>query len=70
MTDWIRTELKEIIQKRIFNIPDILQPYLNLDYIKELWDNHQVKKVDNSWSIWAIYSLFEWVEKKMYDHAH
>lgn len=66
MAAWMRDELKESIENTIFKIPSSLNTFLNQDYIKELWSDHQSQKSDNSWSIWAIYSLFIWVENKMY----
>lgn len=70
MAEWIRKELKEVIETRIFDVPIKLNPFINKRYIQELWNEHQENKVDNSWPIWAIYSLFSWVDLKMSTYAH
>jgi asparagine synthase (glutamine-hydrolysing) len=70
MASWMRNELKSTIEKTIFIIPEILKPTINIEYIKVLWTEHQENDIDNSWPIWAIYSLFEWVNKKMFEHAY
>ncbi len=65
MGDWLRNELKEKIGKTILNVPLVLQQFIDLKSIEELWNDHQANKIDNSWAIWSIYSLFIWVNKKM-----
>jgi asparagine synthase (glutamine-hydrolysing) len=70
MATWMRNELKQIIKTRIENIPEKLMPIMKASYINELWQAHQEKKEDNSWTLWAIFSLFMWVDKKMVQHAH
>ncbi len=70
MATWMRTNLKERISSRIFTPPDILIPYINKEGIKQLWNEHQDGGRDHSWAIWAVYSLFQWVDQKMYNYAH
>ena len=59
---WMRTELKDRIGKVILNIPTSLQPYINAPEVKKMWEEHQSGK-DNSWPLWALYSLFTWINK-------
>lgn len=60
---WLTAELKEIVEHRIFNIPSSLKPYINQKGIMQIWLEHQKKRKNNSDIIWAIYSLFIWVDK-------
>jgi asparagine synthase (glutamine-hydrolysing) len=63
MGEWLRGALKSHIESRISNIPIILKGHLKEDGIKQIWKEHQSEEFNHSWSIWAIYSLFTWLEK-------
>lgn len=62
---WLRSTLKDRIGNRILMIPEILKPYINQRTIERIWIQHQEGK-DFSWMIWSIYTLFIWVELKMF----
>jgi asparagine synthase (glutamine-hydrolysing) len=67
---WMRNELKQKIQERIEKVPEKLKHIINVSYIDNLWQSHLEKKADNSWPLWAIFSLFTWVDNKMNSNAH
>lgn len=70
MANWMRDEIKDKLKNRLDRIPEKLKPLFNAAFINELWVTHQNNKADNSWSLWAIFSLFEWVDNKMNQHAY
>lgn len=70
MASWMRNELKAAIEKRIFEVPARLKTYINVIYLQKLWNEHQGGKYDHSWSIWAVFSLFTWVDLKMNANAY
>lgn len=63
---WLRTSLKNMVEARICNVPLKLTPFFNRESIEEMWALHQGGK-DHSWMIWSIFSLFDWVDRKMYN---
>lgn len=63
---WLRGTLKQRFEKRLFSVPEILSDLVHKDAIKKMWSEHQAGNHDWSWMIWSIYSLFTWVEKKMF----
>lgn len=63
---WLRGTLKDRFEKRIFAVPSLLADAIDSRTIKKIWSEHQAGKNDWSWMIWSIYSLFTWVDKKMY----
>jgi asparagine synthase (glutamine-hydrolysing) len=66
LAEWLRTTLKLKFEERLQDIPDILKPYIHSSGLRTLWENHQNRVQDNTWPIWAAYSLFMWVDHKMY----
>ena len=61
---WIRSDLKEWVQERIYDesIRDV--PSYDLKTIQTLWDDHQSNKGNNSWALWKWASLAEWFDLK------
>ena len=59
---WMRTYLKDRIGDVVLNVPVSLQPYINSEEVVKLWQDHQSGK-DYSWPLWALYSLFTWLNK-------
>jgi len=64
MATWLRTELKQKIRDRIISTPEKLKPYMSTSGIEKMWEDHQKKNADYCWPIWAVYSLYVWMEKK------
>lgn len=69
LATWLRTTLKNRFEKRLHTPPSAIEQYMNKEGILKLWQNHQTGKEDNSWPLWAIYSLYVWVDTKMYSNA-
>lgn len=65
MPYWMRTKLRDRIGNVVLNIPSILAPYINQSEVVKMWQEHQCGK-DNSWPLWALYSLYTWVNKLDY----
>jgi asparagine synthase (glutamine-hydrolysing) len=63
---WLRTSLKSKIYNRIIDIPLDFRPLINKKAVEELWELHQSGR-DLSWMIWSLFSLFDWVDRKMYN---
>lgn len=63
---WLRTSIKSRIYNRIIDIPLYLRPLINKKAVEEIWELHQKGK-DLSWMIWSLFSLFDWVDRKMYN---
>ena len=66
MDKWLRGDLKDRFEKRLFLIPPLLADAIDPRTIKKMWSEHQSGNQDWSWMIWSIYSLFTWVDKKMF----
>lgn len=62
MPHWMRTNLKNRVGAVVLNVPSSLQSYINAHEVKKMWQEHQSGK-DNSWPLWALFSLFTWVNK-------
>jgi asparagine synthase (glutamine-hydrolysing) len=62
MPYWMRTNLKDRIGDVILNMPAALQPYINTNEVQKMWHEHQSGK-DYNWPLWALYSLFTWMNK-------
>lgn len=67
---WLRTTLKDTFEKRLQSTPAVLQKHMNAEGIQHLWQNHLNLKEDNSWPLWAVYSLYVWVDEKMYSNEN
>lgn len=66
LATWLRTSLKDKVFQRIINMPPCLEFIIDVKEIKGIWDIHQAGK-DQAWIIWSIFSLFDWVDNKMYN---
>lgn len=62
---WLKEGLKEIVGHRIFDVPPPLKEFINTQGIKQVWDEHQSGQRNNADVIWAVYSLFIWVNKNL-----
>ncbi|MDA8819483.1 asparagine synthase (glutamine-hydrolyzing) [Schleiferiaceae bacterium] len=66
---WLKTDLKDRVAKRIFEVPISLQPFINQNGIQRIWWEHQRGERNNSDVIWALYSLFTWTAKNISNAA-
>lgn len=60
LAKWLRTELKELAEKVIFSSKGGLSDYFNMQYIQDLWDQHQIESKDHSAVIWSILMFQMW----------
>lgn len=63
MRSWLQEELKDEVYNVLIKIPEPLVPFINSYGIQKMWKDHQNNVFDYSWPIWAVYSLFRWVNK-------
>lgn len=66
---WLKADLRDRVAKRIFEIPTSLQPFINQNGIDRIWSEHQKGQRNNSDIIWALYSLFTWIDKNLENAA-
>ncbi len=57
---WMRHELYNEISNTILTMPLHWQLFFNKKTLQQMLINHQSGKQDNSWILWAIYSLIKW----------
>jgi len=65
LADWLRTELKETAEERLFNRTEGLTQYLKPEAIKKMWSEHQDKSVDHSSPLWSMLMFQMWWDKYM-----
>lgn len=61
--DWISGLLYNRIQERLFEIPAEWRPYIDKKQLEALW--YSCRNEKNAWLVWAIFTLFEWSEKRL-----
>lgn len=66
---WLKADLRDKVAQRIFEVPKALQPFINQNGIDRIWSEHQKGQRNNSDIIWALYSLFTWVDKNLKNAA-
>jgi len=57
---WLRTEIKDLAEKVIFDSKGGLKEYFNMPYIQELWNQHQNGSDDHSTVIWSMLMFQMW----------
>ncbi|GAB5555136.1 MAG: asparagine synthase (glutamine-hydrolyzing) [Saprospiraceae bacterium] len=62
---WLRADLKELVESRIMDTPKPLKQFISKVGIEQIWEEHQKGDCNHSDIIWAIYSLFTWVDKNI-----
>ena len=60
LAEWIRTELYNEVCTTILDMPNHLSIYFNQRVLRQIISLHVNNKQDNSWILWAIYSLVKW----------
>ncbi len=63
MREWLQTELKKEVYSVLSQIPPPLIPIIRAAGVEQLWEEHQKNLADHSWPLWALYSLFKWLNK-------
>ena len=62
---WLKSDLRDRVAERIYEVPISLQPFINQNGIDRIWSEHQKGERNNSDIIWALYSLFTWIDKHL-----
>ncbi|MGH7492057.1 MAG: asparagine synthase (glutamine-hydrolyzing), partial [bacterium] len=57
---WLRGELRPVFESRVFAKDAILQNWFDLQVIQQCWDQHQRKRRDYSFQLWALLILECW----------
>lgn len=60
LAQWMRQELFTEVNDCILNMPSHLSVCFNRKVLQVMLTNHKSGKQDNSWILWAIYSLVKW----------
>lgn len=60
MASWMRNELYNEISNVILSMPDHLSIYFNKAILSKMLALHKNIQQDNSWILWAVYSLVKW----------
>ncbi len=69
MTEWLRGELKNVIEKELFEKRGIISELFNTEYIKEIWQMtlhsriRGFRKTDFSYRIWLLFIFSRWYER-------
>jgi asparagine synthase (glutamine-hydrolysing) len=58
--DWLRSGLKKELESYIETVFLEDQNIFNIDYIKQLVNNHLTGKEDNSYKVWTYYTFQKW----------
>ncbi len=71
LAEWIRTELYNEVCTTILDMPHHLAIYFNQRVLRQMISLHVNSKQDNSWILWAIYSLVKWdaIHRNKYKEA-
>jgi asparagine synthase (glutamine-hydrolysing) len=65
LADWLRDELKELTEERLFKRNQGLNNYFEPESIKKLWHQHQSKRMDHSSVLWSMLMFQMWWDKYM-----
>lgn len=65
LADWLRGELKPIVESTLFTPVDGISRYFNIASIKQLWQNHLSEKNDHSTIIWSLLIFQLWWNRYM-----
>lgn len=60
LAQWLRTEIKELAEEVIFHSKGGLCDYFNMQYINDLWKQHQTDNNDHSAVIWSMLMFQMW----------
>lgn len=65
LAQWLREEIKDIAEDRLFNRDCGLVDYFKPEAIKKLWQEHQKGSVDHSSPLWSMLMFQMWWDKYM-----
>ncbi|MFN4299845.1 MAG: asparagine synthase (glutamine-hydrolyzing) [Thermaurantimonas sp.] len=61
--DWINGLLLERVRERVLELPSQWHNYFDKKQLELLWQSSSNEK--NGWLIWAVFTLFEWNERRL-----
>ncbi|MFX0196633.1 MAG: asparagine synthase (glutamine-hydrolyzing), partial [Candidatus Hodarchaeota archaeon] len=65
LSSWLRGELRSLAEETLFSHGSILRDYLELPYIRKLWQRHLAGMQDYSTPLWGLMMLDLWHKKFM-----
>jgi asparagine synthase (glutamine-hydrolysing) len=63
LAQWLRGDLQELFADKIFSSNTVLQDYLNIKTVREMWQKHQAKTSDFTSEMWAVLFFSMWAER-------
>jgi len=60
LASWMRNELYNEISETVLQMPAHLSCYFNKRVLRQMLSFHKKGIQDNSWILWAVYSLVKW----------
>ena len=60
INNFIRGSLRKEFEEKIFGMPRSLSYMFNKKELEKLWQQHQQKKNNAGWLLWAVYSFINW----------
>lgn len=62
MSQWLKESFGKTVEEAVLNSALLKRDFFNINYIKELFSNHQSNKRDNSLYIWTLFNLTSWYD--------
>jgi asparagine synthase (glutamine-hydrolysing) len=69
LADWLRGELRSIVESTLFKSADGISRYFNMTSIRQLWQQHLSEKNDHSTIIWNLLIFQLWWNRYMLKHT-
>jgi len=63
LKDWLRKELKPVFEDSVLSGNSVAMDYLDRDYVKLLWKEHQSGIKDYAAELWSILFFVKWTDK-------
>ena len=60
LAQWLRGEIRALAERVIFESHGGLKDYFDMQYIRKLWDQHQLETTDHSGVIWSMLMFQLW----------
>ena len=65
LADWLRNDIKQLAEQKLLKSSGGLNDYFKASEIKNLWDQHQSGKCDNSTPLWSMLMFQMWWDTYM-----
>lgn len=60
LAHWLRHEIKELAETRLFNAKGGIADFFHIDAVRKIWDLHQAEKHDYSTQLWSFLMFQMW----------